>query len=333
MPFSLDQYTAVRQSAGVADRTARGRIALRGADRLTFLHALLTNDVATLKAGHGCYAMLLTPQGRIVADMRVFELGDVLLLDVHRETKDVLLEKFDQMLFSEDVQIGDLSDGLGCISVQGTRSAGIVGASLGMDAAALAAWAPFQNTRVEWRGETVVVARVDEFGLPGFFLFVGMAAVGALAAVTGANGAELLEADTAEVLRVEAGEPEFLRDMDTDTIPSEAGVEPRAVSYLKGCFPGQEVLVRIRDRGHGRVARKLVGLVFEGDTVPAHGDTIRAGGRDAGRVTSAVWSPALGRPVGMGYVGRDVAADGTPVVVSSGGQDIPGIVSGLPPAV
>jgi tRNA-modifying protein YgfZ len=332
MAFSHEQYRAVRQVAGAADRSARGRIALRGADRLTFLHALLTNDIATLKAGSGCYAMLLTPQGRIVADMRVFELGDVLLLDVHRGTKDVLLQKLDQMLFSEDVQIGDLSDGLGCISVQGPLAARVVAAALGLDATALDAFVPFQNVRTDWRGETVVAARVDEFGLPGFFLFVNMAAVGALAALTGANGAELLEDDTAEVLRVEAGEPRFPDDMDHDTIPTEAGVEARAISYLKGCFPGQEVLVRIRDRGHGRVARKLVGLVVAGGAVPARGDVIRAAGKDVGRVTSAVTSPAFGSGLALGYVLRDYVEPGTAVVVVSDGTECPATISALPPA-
>jgi folate-binding protein YgfZ len=332
MAFSLDQYRAVRQAAGVADRSGRGRIALRGADRLTFVHALLTNDIATLTAGRGCYAMLLTPQGRIIADMRVFELGDVLLLDVHREAKDVLLLKLDQMLFSEDVQIGDLSDGLGCISVQGPLAAGVVAAALGLDAGVLSAFVSFQNARVEWRGEPVIVARVDEFGLPGFFLFVSMASVSALAALAGASGAGLLDHDTAEVLRVEAGEPQFPVDMDHDTLPPEAGVEPRAISYQKGCFPGQEVLVRIRDRGHGRVARKLVGLVVAGDAVPSRGDVIRAAGKDVGRVTSAVLSPALGHGVALGYVLKGFVEPGTPVVVVSAEGEYPATVSGLPPA-
>lgn len=333
MAFSLEQYRAVRQAAGVGDRSGRGRIALRGADRLTFLHALLTNDVATLTPGHGCYAMLLTPQGRIVSDMRVFELGDVLLLDVPGESKAVLLQKLEQMLFSEDVQIGDLSDGLGCISVQGPRAAGVVASALGLDATALAAFVPFQNTRASWRGEAVIAARVDEFGLPGFFLFAGMAIVAGLAAVTGAHGAELLEPDTADVLRVEAGEPVFPTDFDTETIPTETGIESRAVSYLKGCFPGQEVLVRIRDRGHGRVARRLVGLVFADQSVAAPGDVIRAAGKDAGRVTSAVLSPALGRGIAMAFVQRDFVEPGTEVSVHSGGREIPATVTGLPPAV
>jgi folate-binding protein YgfZ len=330
MPFSLDQYRAVRHSAGVLDRSSRGRITLRGRDRLTFLHALLTNDIVGLAPGSGCYAALLTPQGRMVADMRVFELGDAVLLDVHRETKDVLLAKLDQMLFSEDVEIGDVSDAFGCISVQGPRAAGVVEASVGLDASTLAAWQPFQNASVSWRGTTVIVARTDEFGLPGFLLFTDMAAIPSLAAVTGANGAEVVEAMTSEVLRVEAGQPAFLVDITNDTIPLEAGLEASAISYTKGCFPGQEVLVRIRDRGHGRVARKLVGLVLDGGEVPERGAVVRVGDKDVGQVTTAVLSPGLGRPIALGYVHRDVSEAGTAVTVSAGEETVPATVSALP---
>lgn len=330
MPFSIDQYRAVRQSAGVFDRSRRGRITLRGRDRLTFLHALLTNDVAGLAPGTGCYAALLTPQGRMIADMRVFELGDAVLLDVHRETIDVLLAKLDQMLFSEDVEMGDVSDAFGCISVQGPLAAGVAGATVGLDASVLASWKPFQNARVSWAGTMVIVARTDEFGLPGFLLFTDMAAIPSLAALTGANGAEVVEAVTEEVLRVEAGQPAFLVDMTDETIPLEAGLETTAISYTKGCFPGQEVLVRIRDRGHGRVARKLVGLVLDGGEVPERGAVVREGDKDVGQVTSAVLSPELGKPIALAYLHRAKSEVGTVVTVSAGGQDVPATVSALP---
>jgi folate-binding protein YgfZ len=314
----------------VLDRSSRGRITLRGRDRLTFLHALLTNDVAGLAPGTGCYAALLTPQGRMIADMRVFELGDAVLLDVHRETKDVLLAKLDQMLFSEDVEMGDVSDAFGCISVQGPLAAGVVGATVGLDASVLASWKPFQNARVPWGGTVIIVARTDEFGLPGFLLFTDMAAIPSLAALTGANGAEVVEAITEEVLRVEAGQPAFLVDMTDETIPLEAGLETTAISYTKGCFPGQEVLVRIRDRGHGRVARKLVGLVLDGGEVPDRGAVVREGDKDVGQVTSAVLSPELGKPIALAYLHRAQSEVGTVVTVSAGGQDVPATVRALP---
>jgi folate-binding protein YgfZ len=330
MSFEPDQYRAVRQAAGVLDRSSRGRIVLNGADRRTFLHALLTNDIVALGPGTGCYAALLTPQGRLITDMRVFELGDVVLLDVPGATKDELLAKLDQMLFSEDVQIGDVSGGFGCISVQGPLAPGVVASTLSLQGHDLGSWAPWRNARVTWAGETVILARVDEFGLPGFLLFTAMAAVPALAAATGGNGAVIVEPATADALRIEAGMPEWGADMTADTIPIEAGLEGTAISYSKGCFPGQEVLVRIRDRGHGRVARKLVGLTLDAGDVPQAGAEVFNGDRSVGQVTSAVHSPALGRPVALAYVHRDSVEPGTALAVSVGGGTAPALVAALP---
>jgi len=323
----LETYAAVRQGAGVIDRSTRGRIVVRGADRKTFLHALLTNDIALLAPGTGCYAAFLTPQGRMIADMQVFELGEVMLLDVAREVKDLLLERFDQVIFSEDVQLGDVSDAWGCVGVYGPQAVDVAGRALAGD---LSQYGPFQNSRAEFQGELVVVARSDGFGLPGILLFTAAERIPALTETLLASGAVPLSTDVAEVLRVEAGDPAFLVDMTDDTIPLEAGIETRAISYLKGCYPGQEVIIRIRDRGHGKVARKLVGLTIAGNDVPAAGSRIVDGDKDVGHVTSAVFSPSLAIPIALGYVHRDFTAPGSTVTIVGGDRRVPGTVTELP---
>jgi len=119
-----------------------------------------------------------------------------------------------------------------------------------------------------------------------------------------------------ETARIEAGRPRFGVDMDDDTIPLEAGLEDTAISRTKGCYVGQEVIVRVIDRGHGRVTRRLVGLTFEPDAdVPTAAAHIVSGDRDVGRVTSVVWSPALSSPIALGYVHRDFVEPGTRVDV------------------
>jgi folate-binding protein YgfZ len=321
------EYLAARRGAGMIDLGARGRIVVRGADRKSFLHALLTNDIALLSAGTGCYAALLTPQGRMLADMNVFELGDVMLVDVRREIKDALLQRLDQLIFSEDVQLGDVSDAWGCIGVCGPKAAAAAGGVAGAD---LTGFGGFQNARFEREGDVLVVARRDALGLPGFLLFAPSGAMPGLAQALDAAGAVILSPETVEALRIEAGEPAFLVDMGDDTIPTEAGIEASAVSYLKGCFPGQEVLVRIRDRGHGRIARKLVGLTIEGGAAPAAGSVIAAGEKEIGRVTSAVVSPALGKPIALGYVHRDFVEPGTVVSVAAGAASLAATVTELP---
>src|SRR5262245_64224569 len=121
--------------------------------------------------------------------------------------------------------------------------------------------------------------------------------MGPLKAKLATAGAIELDAETAEVLRVEAGVPEFHHDMDEETIPLEAGIESRAISQTKGCYVGQEVIIRVLHRGHGRVARKLVGIRLDGTRIPASGAVVRAAERDAGEVTSATLSPILGHPI------------------------------------
>ena len=139
---------------------------------------------------------------------------------------------------------------------------------------------------------------------------------GALESLTHA-GARPLDDETAEVLRVEAGIPRFLVDMNEETIPLEAGLD-HAISHTKGCYVGQEIIVRIRDRAHGRVARHLVGLLVDGDAVPAAGQPVLFDDRQVGRLTSAVRSIALDRPIGLATLHRDAAAAGTIVTLADG---------------
>jgi folate-binding protein YgfZ len=123
--------------------------------------------------------------------------------------------------------------------------------------------------------------------------------------------------DTFEVIRIERGVPRFLADMDEDTIPLEAGIEDRAISFTKGCYVGQEVIVRVTTRGGGRVAKKLVRWVADGsaEIVPLRDARIASFDKDIGRVTSAAFSPNLDRVVGLGYVHRDFIASATDVTV------------------
>jgi len=138
----------------------------------------------------------------------------------------------------------------------------------------------------------------------------------ALQAKLRSAGTSELDAETAEAIRIEAGVPKFLRDMDEETIPLEAGIESRAISMTKGCYVGQEGIIRVLHRGHGRVAKRLVGIVLDGESVPIPGATIRADdGRDVGHVTSSVLSPALKRPIALAYLQRDFVAPGTAVSV------------------
>jgi folate-binding protein YgfZ len=335
--FSPEQYRALHEGAGLLNRVGRGQLLFTGADRRAFLQGLLTNDIQALEPGSGCYAALLTANGRMIADMRVFELDDTTLVDVDASQAAALRDRFDQSIFSEDAQVEDVSTTRRELGVYGPLAAPVLAAALTAgaatdgDAARLAAMPLYSNRRLETANGIVIVVRSDEAGIEGFDLFVDAPHADAIAAGLREAGAVDVEADTAEVTRIEAGRPRFGADMDEETIPLEAGIEDRAISLTKGCYVGQEIIIRVLHRGHGRVAKRLVGLTFDpSGAVPVRGDVIRFGDRQIGAVTSATRSPALGRPVAMAYVHRDFTAPSTAVAVVTGGSTQPAVVTSLP---
>lgn len=324
-----DANRAIRDGAGLVDRSARGKLTLGGTDRVSFLHAVTTNDVVHLSVGRGCYSALLTPQGRMRADMRIYMLEDALLLDLEPQLAGLVAQKLDQMVFTEDVQIRDVTLAFGWIGVYGARAAAVIGAVLGNEdelrALDLLAYA---NRFVE--GETLRVVRSDYIGTDGFEILIPVGLLAAVRARLVAAGGQIVPAEALETARIEAGTPVFGIDLDEDIIPLEAGIEARAISFEKGCYPGQEVIVRVLHRGHGRVARKLVGLRVAADVAPARGDRISAGGRDVGFVTSAARSPAAGSIIALGYVHRDFIEPGTNVSIMAGGGPLSAVVAALP---
>jgi folate-binding protein YgfZ len=175
------------------------------------------------------------------------------------------------------------------------------------------------NHATAWHGEPVTIVRRDDLGGLGFDLWIAASSAGDLSRALVGAGAVTVDAEVVEACRVEAGRPVFGRDMTEDTIPLEAGIEDRAISQTKGCYVGQEVIIRVLHRGHGRVARRLVGLTCDPRSdVPAAGSPIASRDRAIGSVTSAVWSPSLERPIALGYVHRDFVEPGTAVTIGSG---------------
>ena len=280
--FSLDGYRALRTTGGAVRRVDRGVLAVAGRDRAAWLQGLVTNDVAALADGQGCYAAYLTPQGRMITDMNVLARGARLLLDVPAPLAASLRDRLDGLIFTEDVQVSDESARLSVWTVVGPGS-GLPSTTLRAGRAPCSALTVFAV-----RGESPLSPMPPEVDL-----------------------------DTYEVVRVEDGVPKFLVDMNEETIPLEAGIEDRAISFTKGCYVGQEVIVRVTHRGGGRVARKLVRWkagAFAPE-VPLGEARILNGDRDIGRVTSAVVSPAQSAIVGLGYVHRDFADSGTKVTL------------------
>jgi folate-binding protein YgfZ len=309
--FSSDGYAALRERSAVVRRADRGVLAVTGGDRLTWLQGLLTNDVESLRPGEVRYAAYLTPQGRMISDMRVVELGDRTLLEVPAPLAEPLRVKLDSLLFTEDAQVADLSSQVSVIDVIGPAAHDVF-------------------ERAAAGVTTIAAARDDFFGVPGITLFVDAARAGETVSALAGAGALETTLETLDVVRIEAGRPLFLFDMDEHTIPLEAGIEDRAISFTKGCYVGQEVIVRVMHRGQGRVAKKLVGLRLPKEAGARAGDPIRSGSREIGRVTSATWSPALERHIALGYVHRDFIAPDTAVEIVTAEGELSGTVAALP---
>ena len=318
----MNQYETAHRAVGMIVRVAQGTIFVSGVDRASWLQGLLTNDITTLGQGRGCYAAWLTPQGRMITDMRVLELGDRILLGVAAPSAAALATRLEQLVFTEDVQVQNASDRFDVVRVVGPLAAesivvaltALMGRST-ITGAELAQWVEYQNAVFSIRDADVIVVRDDGLGVPGYDIdsTIGADVRRALEQA----GVAHLDESGAETLRIEAGRPLFGVDMDTDTIPLEAGIQDRAISFSKGCYVGQEVIVRVMSRGHGRVVRKLVGLALEGGRVPNAGEPLFANGHEIGRVTSATRSPALGRPIALGYVHRDFAEPGNRVALTN----------------
>lgn len=297
---------------GFFDRADRGRISVSGADRRSFLQGLLTNDVAALQPGAGCYAALLTPQGRMISDMDVLELGDRIILVVPAATSARLVEQFDNSIFTEDVTVANVSLEMRQMTVVGGSAVTALGLALPSDLSA-----PYANRVHEIAGARVLTYVDPTWGLPARQVLGPEATLASIGESLRASGIQSVDPHALEPLRIEHGTPLFGIDMDEDTIPLEAGLDERAISFTKGCYVGQEVIIRVMHRGHGRVARKLVGFELPDarpDALPAHGTVLLSGDRDVGMLTSIAWSDRLDRAVALGYVRRDLVEPGTTIL-------------------
>jgi folate-binding protein YgfZ len=310
----------------------------------------------------------------MVADMRVLEVDAASLLDVPAVAHDRLLERLDMFIITEDVLVTDLALLVARLGVHGPEAARVVarlllgtGEPAGAMELRLAALGEYgslgarladgthpdpgdasdaTNSRpagarqdgTEFLGlgsAATLVVGSREYGVPGFDLFVRAEDAEVLSDRLADSGVPVVDRASEHVLRVEAGRPRFGVDMDEETIPLEAGIEDRAISFTKGCYVGQEVIVRVRDRGHGRVARRLVGLSAVGEpsgvvVEVAPGDTLSVGNTEVGRLTSAAFSPACERIIALGYVHRDSAAAGTVVEARHGDARVPLAVTPTP---
>jgi aminomethyltransferase len=309
--ITMTGYEALREGAALLNLEGRGILFATGEDRARLLHAMTTNHVQQMQAGELCYAFFLNAQGRIQADAQIVALEEAILIDTEPERREFLLAYLDRYIIADDVTLDDQSDQWAVVAVEGPGSGDVMRA-IGIDALPGAG---------HWRRwESWMVAAATVTGAPGYRLYVPAVEKQAVRERLAKAGAVEASAEEAHVVRLERARPRYGEDLSDSHIPHETRLM-HALHFNKGCYLGQEIVERVRSRGH--VNRLLVQLFVDGEHVPPRSARIRAGGVDVGEITSSAYSKGLGKGVALGYVraeygagGRELEADGARAVVS-----------------
>ena len=294
------QYRLIREGAGLLDRSDRARIDVTGSEAGDFLQGQLTNDVEALEPGTGCYAALLDRKGHVRADMRVLRTDDGFLIDTEPEAGPTVLSHLSMYKIGRDADVREVDEPDPLLSLIGPQAEHMVGSPLGPE---------HSHRELTIAGAKVRAVSTDL----GADLIVPADAAGSVREALLAAGAEEIEPEAAEIARVEAGRPRFGREIEVDrTMPQEAGINERAVSFTKGCYIGQETVARLHYKGKpNRHLRRL-----RSSELLAVGATVSLEGKELGRVGTAVLSPAEG-PLALAILRRE-AEPGTTVEIDGG---------------
>ncbi|MFL5902172.1 MAG: YgfZ/GcvT domain-containing protein [Solirubrobacterales bacterium] len=295
------QYRQLREECGVLDRSERGKLILRGAEAAEYLQGQLTNDVVGLAVGEGCYAVLLDRKGHMQADMRVLRIAEEeIWVDVEASALEATWRHLEMYKIGRDVSIEDASASRGLLSLLGPRSAEIAGSP------------PLPEHACEplAAGGIECIAVGTALGID---LIVPSGDAGRLRASLDQAGAVEVGAEAVEILRIEAGTPRFGAEMDSSTMPAEAGIVAAAVDFEKGCYIGQETVARLHYRG--KPNRHLRGLRLSAPVAP--GVVLNHGDKEVGRVGGSCVSPVHG-PIALAILRRE-AEPGAELAVGEDG--------------
>jgi len=302
-------YLAANRSAAFADRSNRVRIEVAGPDRAKVLHNLTTHEIKRLAPGEGREAFVTSPQGKTVGWITVHALADRLLLRSDPGTAEALLAHFRKNGVFEDAEFSDISDQ--------TRETHLVGPDAYNTAQALGLTLPEADLSISEAAPGNIPTRVireSPTGRPGLTL------IGSRQEPLKIGDLALLEPSEFDALRIEAGTPLFGQDVTASHLPQEVNRDARAISFVKGCYLGQETVARLDAIGH--VKKILIGAISEDARVPARGSILQAEGKDVGVVTSSALSPRSSRGIILGYVKVALAEVGTSLTCVGGGAPI-----------
>ncbi len=326
---AIAEHHAVRTKVGVTDVSYRGRLRLTGDDRARFLHRLISNDVESLAVGEGTYATLLTNRGKIIADMEIAVFADTIWIDTAPETTETLFKELDRYIIADDVEFTDVTADTGAIAVHGPEATALVGVLLGTDTLATL---PLRGNLFSAE-QGIWCVRSETTGETGYTLYTDAAGLAPLweKLLADGNGVTAVPIGwtALESLRIEAGVPRYGAELTDNVIPLEAELE-HAIDFEKGCYIGQEIVARMKYRGHPN--RLLRGITIDDsqDRVVPPGARLFAGEKDIGWLTSTTFAPTLGQSVALGYVRMAQSEPGSAVEIETEDGRVAGTVAVLP---
>ena len=335
---AVSEHHAVRNNIGITDVSYRGRHRLTGEDRAKFLHRIISNDVESLSTGQGTYATILTHRGKIIADMNISVLEDAISIDTAPETTESLFNELDKYIIADDVEFSDVTVETGAIAVHGPKSTDLVQSVLSINelAALPERYNCFREADSLFK-HTIVCVRTDGTGEMGWTLYTAAEELVLLWETLMTEGARFnaqpIGWNALESLRIETGVPRYGAELTDSVIPLEAELE-HAIDFEKGCYIGQEIVARMKYRGHpNRLLRGIeidVNLTSQDCHRHLLGARVFKEDKEVGWITSATFAPTLEKSIALGYVRMQVTEAGSRVRIETPEGSIDGTVALLP---
>src|SRR5271156_6107346 len=331
-----DEYRAAREAVAIFDTNWHTIVELTGPDRVRYLNAIVSNDVKSLGEGRGTLALLLNPQGHILAELDIYAMQEKLLVLSHASVRERTVATLDKFIIMDDVILSDVPDQFGSLAIEGPRAGTVIAEACGLS---LEGFSEHAIAEVQVDGVACHLIRHSHFGLPGAEKIAPREHLGLLwknlhASVIAQHGAAI-GMRAVNSLRLEAGIPWFPDDYNDTVIPHEAALETTHISFSKGCYTGQEIVERVRSRG--QVNRRRVQLKFSvadppapltrlyargTETQSAENKTAAAESKEAGIITSSAFSPAANAAIGMAYVRREHNSPGSVLDFTGGTAEV-----------
>jgi folate-binding protein YgfZ len=339
-----DEYRAAREAVAIFDTNWHSIVELTGPDRVRYLNAIVSNDVKSLGEGRGTLALLLKPQGHILAELEIYALQDKLLVLSHASVRERTVATLDKFIIMDDVTLSDVTEQFGSLAIEGPRAGTVIAEACGLS---LEGFFEHAIAEVEIDGVACYLIRHAHFSFPGAEIIAPREHLGLLwrnlhASVTAQHGAAI-GLGAVNSLRLEAGIPWFPDDFNDTVIPHEAVLEATHISFSKGCYTGQEIVERVRSRG--QVNRRRAQLRFSVADPPAPltrlhardsetksaeiasgsvraAESAAAESKEVGIITSSAFSPAANAAIGMAYVRREYNTPGTTLDFTGGTAEV-----------